>query len=170
MHLAPLLTILATLCSITTAIPLGQDQSQPTTPTPSTNPSASASHTHSATAPVRTPVGPYQCPQEQYKACCQSLEQTTQDVFTSLGEVLPMVGGIQVSSKVSFQCNRMTDNADPATCKGHGYTPMCCSNKINGDAVSSCKSFESAKEKYYQSLGYNVDEESTTELVNDVMS
>lgn len=25
----------------------------------------------------------------------------------------------------------MGENADPATCKGHGYSPMCCSDRID---------------------------------------
>lgn len=25
----------------------------------------------------------------------------------------------------------MGDNTDPATCKGHGYSPMCCSDRID---------------------------------------
>lgn len=25
----------------------------------------------------------------------------------------------------------MGENTDPATCKGHGYSPMCCSDRID---------------------------------------
>ncbi|KAJ5536475.1 hypothetical protein N7513_009661 [Penicillium frequentans] len=172
MHLSPLLTVFATLCSITVAIPLGQDTpAQDLTPTPTFKPSASASHSHSASAsPVRTPVGAYQCPQQQYKACCQSLEQETQGIFQSLGDLVPFMGGVQVSSKVSFQCKNMGENTDPATCKGNGYSPMCCSDRIDTASINRCKSFESVKEKYYQSFGYNVDDESQSDLVYDVLS
>lgn len=156
MRLTPLLTIFTTLCSVTTAIPLAQDTPAPAlTPTPTFKPSAYASHSHSASAsPVRTPVGAYQCPQQQYKACCQSLEKETQGIFESLGELVPFMGGVQVSSKVSFQCalfssisctiwhylrsvltlnlgKNMGENTDPATCKGHGYSPMCCSDRVD---------------------------------------
>ncbi|KAJ6110416.1 hypothetical protein N7486_002651 [Penicillium sp. IBT 16267x] len=171
MHLTPLLTIFATLCSITTAIPLGEDiPAQSLTPTPTFKPSAFASPSLSASAsPVRTPVGAYQCPPQQYKACCQGLQEATQGIFHSLGELIPTVGGLEVSSKVSFQCKVMDEDAAPATCKGHGYSPMCCSDRIT-DSINECKSFESVKEKYYKSFGYNVDDESTTDLIYDVMS
>ncbi|KAJ5672786.1 hypothetical protein N7507_001913 [Penicillium longicatenatum] len=172
MHLTPLLTIFATLCSITTAIPLGQDTpAEALTPSPTFKPSASASYSHSALAsPVRTPVGAYQCPQQQYKACCQSFEEETQGIFKSLGDLVPFIGGVQVSSKVSFQCKNMNEDTDPATCQGHGYSPMCCSDRIDTASINRCKPFKSVKEKYYQSFGYNVADESQSELVYDIMS
>ncbi|KAJ5647233.1 hypothetical protein N7490_003605 [Penicillium lividum] len=168
MHLK-LFTLFATLCTITTAIPFGhQDQ----TPTSAFIPaSVSALLSQPSASPTRTPVGAYQCPQEQYKACCMSLEEASNDVIVKpLSDLVPMFGGIQVSSKLSFQCKNMADDAAPVTCSGHGYTPMCCSDHADKSSVNECKSFADVKERYYQTFGYNVDEESQSDLVYDVVS
>ncbi|KAJ5708935.1 hypothetical protein N7493_010269 [Penicillium malachiteum] len=182
MRLASLFTSLATLCTIVVAIPVAADPSLMQMPTPSkSTPSvaSTASPSHSASPSTLTLVGAYQCPRNQYKACCQSLEQTTKELMKPVGDLVPIVGGISISSQVSFQCNAMAPLTDPNTCKGHGYTPMCCENNTEGmanaaaeqgAAMNACMPFEKAKETYYQSFGYNVGEESNVDLINDVMS
>ncbi|KAJ6022173.1 hypothetical protein N7540_007677 [Penicillium herquei] len=190
MRFAPLLASLATLCSIVVAVPVAADPSLMQRPTPSkSTPSVASTATpsHSATPSTLTLVGAYQCPRNQYKACCQSLEQTSKELMAPVGDLVPIVGGISISSQVSFQCNAMAPLTDPNTCQGHGYTPMCCENDTEnalisfgqgmtnaaaeqGAAMNTCKPFEKAKETYYQSFGYNVGEESNVDLINDVLS
>ncbi|KAJ5759761.1 hypothetical protein N7520_006917 [Penicillium odoratum] len=170
MHLK-LFTLFATLCTITTAVPFSHQEQTPTLTIIPKSASASHSQPSASASPTRIPVGAYQCPEKQYKACCMSLEEASKDIIVKpLSDLVPMFGGIQVSSKVSFQCNNMADDADPDTCSGHGYTPMCCSDQADKSSLNSCKSFASVKERYYQSFGYNVGEESQSDLVYDVMS
>lgn len=106
MRLSFLLTSLVT-CTFVTAIPLGNDISKEKTPsktdqTPS-KPN-STKETASAHPSTLTVAGPYSCPPKQYKACCMSLEETSKELMHPVGELVPIVGGIAISSQVSFQC------------------------------------------------------------------
>lgn len=106
MHFPTFITSLTTLLTVVTAVPVvAQDAAPLRIPTPSKSmtPVASASQSQYAT-PTVSPVGAYSCPQKQYKACCQSLQETSKGIIKPLGELVPIVGGLQVSSAVSFQC------------------------------------------------------------------
>ncbi|KAJ5573767.1 uncharacterized protein N7459_008194 [Penicillium hispanicum] len=169
MYLPTIFSSLATLLAVTAAVPLGPDtQKLKPTPTPSRPITPSVSPSSSTYRPATvTPVGAYSCPQQQYKQCCQSLQEASQDVTQKLGEVVPILGGLQISSKISFQCKDMKKDQDPNTCQGHGYTPMCCTSQPGGD-VNMCKPFEAAKEEYYKTFGYS--DEDQVDVINDALS
>ncbi|KAJ5995639.1 hypothetical protein N7481_002616 [Penicillium waksmanii] len=177
MHLEAFFSIFASL-AVASGVPVLQESPAVPMPTPTMPVIASSSAAHSSpsaahsspsastSAPV-VPVGPYSCPQNQYKQCCQSLAQTSHDILKPLGGLVPIVGGIQISSAVSFQCRDMRPNEPPGECNEPEYSPMCCSAENTG-AVNSCKSFEKAKEEYYRSFGFG--EEDTVDVINDVFS
>ncbi|KAJ5379488.1 hypothetical protein N7509_012607 [Penicillium cosmopolitanum] len=157
--------------AVASAVPVLQEYPAVPMPTPTKPVIASSSAAYSSpsasiSAPV-VPVGPYSCPQKQYKQCCQSLAQTSHDIIKPLGELVPILGGIQISSAVSFQCRNMRPNEPPEECDEPEYRPMCCSAENTG-AVNSCKLFEKAKEDYYRSFGFG--EEDQVELINDVLT
>lgn len=101
MHLATLIYSLATL-TIATAVPLapGNTVTVPTSTAANTAPSPVSS----VAAPSMTPVGAYQCPPKQFKRCCMSVQQTSRMLIDSIGELVPVLGGIAISSQVSFDC------------------------------------------------------------------
>lgn len=174
MHLTTFLTGLVSLLSVTTAIPMGNDAPTPTTsvskslisPSSSSSPSSSASASASAT-PSPNPYEAYTCPKGKFKSCCMSVQQASGDIVKGLGEVVPLVSGLQVSSALSFKCmfsphsffymtsgrldyciliqhtftgKNMTEREAPDTCNGKGYSPMCCSSK-NDVCISSSLAF-----------------------------
>ncbi|KAJ6130350.1 hypothetical protein N7512_003130 [Penicillium capsulatum] len=170
MHFPTLITTLTSLLTIAMAVPVvAREASLQRIPKPSKsiNPQASPSHSQSA-SPTMSPVGAYSCPQKQHKACCQSLQQTSKEIMKPVGELVPIVGGLEISSAVSFQCNHMDENEAPDSCKGNGYTPMCCSSQVTQGSLNQCKPFEKAKTEYYKSFGYG--QESTVDVINDSVS
>lgn len=109
MRLELLITALG-VCAISSAVPVHQEYPAVPMPTP-TKPliqsASAASHASSSASPSASiaPVGPYSCPQSQHKQCCMSLADASRDaVIKPLGELVPIVGGIQISSAISFQC------------------------------------------------------------------
>ncbi|OQD73409.1 hypothetical protein PENDEC_c015G00849 [Penicillium decumbens] len=163
MHLTTLFASLSTLLTIAAAIPVAQDPSKPSKPVISSTPTPTAS---TPTPSMITMVGPYQCPPNQQKQCCQSLQETSHDIMKGLGELVPILGGIQVSSKISFQCKNMTPEESPNSCKEKEYSPMCCS-KESSNGIGLCKPFAVAKEEYYKSFGYG--QESQVDYINDAV-
>lgn len=107
MHIETIFSILASL-AVASAVPVLQEYPVVPMPTPTMPAIASSSATYSSPSAASStpvvPVGPYSCPEHQYKQCCQSLAQTSHDIIQPLGELVPIVGGIQISSAVSFQC------------------------------------------------------------------
>ncbi|KAJ5602524.1 hypothetical protein N7537_005480 [Penicillium hordei] len=170
MHLTTLLTGLVSLLSVTTAIPVGND-----IPTPASSvskslisPSSSASASASAT-PSPNPYEAYTCPEGQSKSCCMSVQQASGEITKGLGELVPIVSGLQVSSAISFQCKSMAEKEAPDTCNGKGYSPMCCSNRIDGSAFNSCKSFEEVKKTYYANqMGHKP--ETQADMIMDILT
>lgn len=73
------------------------------TPTP-TQAIVDPSEAYPVDYPWMTPVGAYQCPQEQVKRCCMSLEQTSRMLIDGVGELVPVVNGLSISSQISFHC------------------------------------------------------------------
>ncbi|KAJ6155465.1 hypothetical protein N7470_006031 [Penicillium chermesinum] len=149
MRLIYLLAPVATICTFGAAIPLASSQGKSPTPTPTPTKALA-----SASTPRTNPAMPSQ--------------KTSKEIMKGLGDLVPIVGGIQISSKISFQCDAMSDATAPDDCQGHGFIPMCCSNDTS-NGVGSCKPFEIAKEDYYRSFGYNEQEESPVDTINDVM-
>ena len=78
MRLEVLFSTLAALVAVATAVPVQQEYPDVPMPTPSKpvipSPAASA-HASTSASPSASlvPVGPYSCPQNQFKQCCQSL-------------------------------------------------------------------------------------------------
>jgi hypothetical protein len=64
---------------------------------------ASPSHSGSASASPN-PFEAYSCPKGKYKNCCMGIEQASHDILTPLGDVIPIVGGLKVSSAIAYQC------------------------------------------------------------------
>ncbi|KAJ5099652.1 hypothetical protein N7532_006653 [Penicillium argentinense] len=163
MRLAVVLPTLATL-TMTSAVPVVQDRNPMPTPTqPAVQSASTATPTPSASA---TPVGPYTCPQKQTKKCCMSLSQTSKNLMKPLGDLLPILRGVQISSSVSFQCRDMRESEAPDHCVDDDYSPMCCINEIT-EGIDKCKPFALAKEEYYRTFGYG--QESQVDLINDVV-
>ncbi|KAJ5851359.1 uncharacterized protein N7529_010744 [Penicillium soppii] len=170
MYLTTIFTGLTMILAVT-AIPVAHEKPSPT-PSMSkalispSSASASASASASPT-PSPNPFEAYTCPKGKYKSCCMSVQETGHSVIQPLGELVPMVGGLQLSSAISFQCKKMAEREAPATCHGHGYSPMCCDSKDNG-LVSVCKSFEETKENYYSHQGKM--EETQADMIMDAVT
>lgn len=109
MRLATFFAAFASILSITTAIPMASRN-----PTPSVSESLSdSSFSHIPASPASASASPsaspnpfeaYTCPKGKFKSCCMSVQQAGKDITNSLGELLPLVGGLQLSSAISFQC------------------------------------------------------------------
>ncbi|EPS34510.1 hypothetical protein POX_a00516 [Penicillium oxalicum] len=170
MHFTTFIYTLLTLAvTSTTAIPLSSGT--PAIPSPKTKSSNLASSPVSAAAtPSPTLVGAYQCPPNKYKRCCMSVQESSRELLTKVGDLVPALGGIAVSSQISFSCSTMSDAVSPNTCNERGYLPMCCDTNKSGSGLNpGCKPFEEVKEKYYSSLGYERPE-TQAEYINDVLS
>ncbi|OQE19466.1 hypothetical protein PENSTE_c015G10401 [Penicillium steckii] len=164
------------VCAVSSAVPVQQEYPVVPMPTP-TKPliqsASAASQASSSASPSASmaPVGPYSCPQNQHKQCCMSLADTSRDaVIKPLGELVPIVGGIQISSAISFQCKTMQESEAPDSCNEPEFRPMCCSNSNTGSSVNSCKPFEKAKEEYYRTFGYGKGVEDPTDVIMDAVS
>lgn len=94
------------LLTIAVAIPVTQEPHATPAPTSAkpTKPSSAAAAQASSHLATPSPVGAYSCPPKQFKQCCQSVEQTSHSIMKGLGELVPILGGIQISSQISFQC------------------------------------------------------------------
>ncbi|KAJ5469970.1 hypothetical protein N7530_007327 [Penicillium desertorum] len=171
MHLTTLITGLVSLLSVTTAIPMASDKPTPTSVSKSLiSPSSSASVSASASAtPSPNPYEAYTCPKGKYKSCCKSVEQTSNDLIKPLGELVPIVNGLQISSALSFECKHMAERDAPDTCNGKGFSPMCCSNKIEDSGFNTCKPFAEEKKNYYASQMKNRPE-SQVDVIMDVLT
>jgi hypothetical protein len=109
MHLITLVTSL-TLLAVTTAVPMASPTQSPT-PTSAMPSLYSPSHSGSAFASASAspsaspnPFEAYSCPAGKYKNCCMGVEQASHDILKPLGDIVPMVGGLQVSSAIAYQC------------------------------------------------------------------
>jgi hypothetical protein len=101
MHLPTLFYTLATL-AITAAVPVTAENS---TATPTATQAIDApSQANPVATPSMTPVGAYRCPPKQFKRCCLTLQQTSRELIDGLGELVPVLGGLSVSSLISFDC------------------------------------------------------------------
>lgn len=169
MRFTSLFGAFSTLLSAAAAIPVAQGPSvQSPTPSKPVIPSASTPYvSQSPTPSMFALVGAYDCPPQQQKQCCQSLQETSHDIMEGLGELVPALGGIQISSKMVFQCKNMTPDEAPDSCKDMEYSPMCCSSE-SSNPVGACKPFADAKEAYYRSFGYG--QESQADYINDAVA
>ncbi|CAG8416582.1 unnamed protein product [Penicillium salamii] len=168
MHPTTLFMGLTALFSVTSAIPVAHEKP---TPTPSmskvlVSPSSSASASASPT-PSTNPYEAYTCPAKKQKACCMGVEQASKDIISPLGELVPIVGGLQVSSAITFQCKKMDEKAPPSSCNEKGYAPMCC-HDINSVGFSSCKGFEQTKKNFYAQHGHP--EETQADMIMDAVT
>ncbi|OOQ85621.1 hypothetical protein PEBR_25464 [Penicillium brasilianum] len=164
----PTLFCALTTLTIAAAVPVAAGSSM-TTPTP-TQAIVDPSEAYPVDYPWMTPVGAYQCPQEQVKRCCMSLEQTSRMLIDGVGELVPVVNGLSISSQISFHCKDMADGVDPNTCNQKGYAPMCCNSGGGSSGADGCKPFEEVKEKYYKSFGYNKDDQSQADYIMEAVS
>ncbi|KAJ5134501.1 hypothetical protein N7448_000479 [Penicillium atrosanguineum] len=165
MRFNTLFASISALVTVAVAIPVAQDP--PTQlPTPSKPVIPSASTPYGTPSATPSMVGAYQCPPTQQKQCCQTLQETSHDVMKSLGALVPILGGITVSSKVTFQCKAMTPEESPDSCVDNEYIPMCCTNQ-SSNSIGQCKPFAEAKEAYYRSFGYG--QESQTDYILDAI-
>ncbi|KAJ5685170.1 hypothetical protein N7455_003897 [Penicillium solitum] len=170
MHLTTFLTGLVSLLSVTTAIPVGNDNPTPASSVSKSliSPSSSASASASAT-PSSNPYEAYTCPKGKFKSCCMSVQQAGGDVVKGLGELVPVVSGLQVSSAISFQCKNMAEREAPDTCNGKGYSPMCCNSKSDDPGFNSCKPFEEVKKTYYMNHMKDMPE-TQVDMIMDILT
>ncbi|KAF7712243.1 Uncharacterized protein PECH_004336 [Penicillium ucsense] len=173
MHFTTLIYTLTMLAMTTSAIPLSPTspsiaavKASKTGPSPLASPAVASS----AAKASATPVGAYQCPPNKYKRCCMSIQEGSRELLDKVGELVPTLGGIAVSSQISFSCKVMADDVSPDTCNAKGYLPMCCDSSTSGNGISpGCKPFEEVKEQYYSSFGAERPQ-TQAELINDVLS
>ncbi|KGO63992.1 hypothetical protein PITC_013600 [Penicillium italicum] len=196
MQFTTLLTGLVSLLSVTTAIPMGSENPTPTSVSKSLiSPSSSASASASAT-PSSNPYEAYTCPKDKFKSCCMSVQQTGKDVVKGLGDLVPAISGLQISSAISFQCRNMTEREAPDTCNEQGYTPMCCNTKndvcttssfafilfhdegmnvpdfsflLQGTGFNTCKPFEEVKKAYYMNQMKDIPE-TQADMIMDILT
>ncbi|CAI7651994.1 unnamed protein product [Penicillium glandicola] len=176
MHFPTLLTGLVSLLSVTTAIPLASETPTPTPSKPLISPSSSGSVSGSVSAsasptPSSNPYEAYTCPKGKFKSCCMSVQQTGKDIINPLGELVPVVSGLQLSSAVSFQCKKMAEREAPYTCNGQGYSPMCCDSDSDdtGIGFNMCKSFEEVKKNYYSNQMKDIPE-TQADIIMDALT
>lgn len=98
-----------------------------------------------------------------------SVQQASGDIVKGLGELVPVVSGLQVSSAISFQCKNMAEREAPDTCNGKGYSPMCCTNKNDGSSFNSCKRFEDVKKTYYANQMKDIPE-TQADIIMDILT
>ncbi|KAL5338086.1 hypothetical protein BJX70DRAFT_216678 [Aspergillus crustosus] len=144
-----LLTTLTSLLTLTTSTPLNPTFTLPhptpltrphsiTTPTPSLPPNhptipesdtaKATSLTHQiATLLAEDALSSYDestCPpSHRSKQCCTSINGLADDLTGQLGDVVPWVSGVSVSSLVGLQCTKMADDAPNVDCFA---SVMCC--------------------------------------------
>ncbi|KAL2863313.1 uncharacterized protein BJX67DRAFT_262756 [Aspergillus lucknowensis] len=138
--------ILLTLTTLTTAIPVS---SAPTTlqeirlpaPTPTVPTTASATAdtkasqlTHELATLLAHDASesydPTTCPiSHASRQCCTSITKLADDLSGQLGELVPWVGGVRVSSLVGLQCKSMAEETPNVDCTD---TVMCCSSGVAG--------------------------------------
>lgn len=109
-----------------------------------------------STKPTAT-VAAYACPTKQFKQCCQSVNSASKSIIEPLGKLVPIIGGLQISSAITLQCRHsslfflctrntkytrnmdiltgalllgkhMKDDAYPDSCN-NGSTAMCCNSQ-----------------------------------------
>ncbi|KAJ5461476.1 uncharacterized protein N7458_003028 [Penicillium daleae] len=169
MHLPTLFYTLATL-AITAAVPVTAENS---TATPTATQAIDApSQANPVATPSMTPVGAYRCPPKQFKRCCLTLQQTSRELIDGLGELVPVLGGLSVSSLISFDCKAMADDISPNDCDVGGM-PRCAATprmRYEGFGIDACKPFEQVKEKYYRSFGFNKGDETQADTIEDAVS
>lgn len=69
--------------------------------------SAALTATSTSVKPTAT-VAAYACPTKQFKQCCQSVQSVSKSLIAPLGNLIPLLNGLQISSAVSFQCMRFS--------------------------------------------------------------
>ncbi|EKV10899.1 hypothetical protein Pdw03_7429 [Penicillium digitatum] len=149
MHFTTLLTGLVPLLSVTAAIPTGGENPTSTSVSKSLISHSSSVSASASPTPSSNPYEAYTCPKDKFKSCCMSVQQTSSDIIKDLGELVPVLGGLQLSSAISFQCKNMTDQEAPDSCNDQGYAPMCCNTENDGTGFNACKPFEEVKRAYY---------------------
>ncbi|KAJ5181198.1 hypothetical protein N7491_000753, partial [Penicillium cf. griseofulvum] len=172
MYFTRLLMGIVSLLSVTTASPMSSNKPTPTSSVwkPLSSPSSSASVSASASpTPSPNPYEAYTCPKDKFKSCCMSVQQTGKDVIQPLGELVPIVGGLELSSAISFQCKKMADKEPPETCNKQGYTPMCCNSNASGVGFNTCKPFEEVKKAYYAQQMEDMPE-TQAEMIMDILT
>ncbi|KAJ5517851.1 hypothetical protein N7453_000273 [Penicillium expansum] len=170
MQLTTLLTGLISVLSVTTAIPMGSESPTPTSSVSKSLIAHSSSASVSASpTPSPNPYEAYTCPKDKFKACCMSVQQTGKDIVKQLGDLVPVLSGLQVSSAISFQCKNMTEREAPDSCNGQGYNPMCCNTKIEDTGFNTCKPFEDVKKAYYMNNMKDIPE-SQADMIMDILT
>ncbi|CAL5871288.1 uncharacterized protein PFLUO_LOCUS5538 [Penicillium psychrofluorescens] len=119
-----------------------------------------------STKPTAT-VAAYACPTKQFKQCCQSVNSASKSIIEPLGKLVPIIGGLQISSAITLQCKHMKDDAYPDSCN-NGSTAMCCNSQAQD--FNSCKPFEEAKEKAEMAALGEPQPESESDVINDALS
>lgn len=106
MRFTTLITTFTSFLTIAVAVPVAQEPHKVPTPASaeSTRPSSGTASHVSSHLPSPSMVGAYACPPKQLKQCCQSLQEESKGIVKGLGEIVPILGGIQISSKITFQC------------------------------------------------------------------
>ncbi|KXG49611.1 uncharacterized protein PGRI_055790 [Penicillium griseofulvum] len=171
MHFTHLLMGIVSLLSVTTAIPMSSNKPTPTSSMLKSliSPSSASVSASASPTPSPNPYEAYTCPKGKFKSCCMSVQQTGKDVIKPLGELVPIVGGLELSSAISFQCKRMADKEPPATCNKTGYNPMCCNSNDTGVGFNTCKPFDQVKKAYY---AQQMEEkpETQAEMIMDILT
>ncbi|KAJ5831996.1 hypothetical protein N7474_000307 [Penicillium riverlandense] len=169
------ITCLLTLLAVAMAVPVAHGDHSASIQASSLSKAASSSLSHkpsstaltatSASAKTTATVAAYACPTKQYKQCCQTIDNASKKLIGPLGKLVPLVGGIQLSSSMTFQCKPMKDDAYPE-CED-GASAMCCNSQA--EDFNSCKPFEEAKEKA-EMAALGEKPESEFDVVNEAVS
>ncbi|RAL01922.1 uncharacterized protein BO80DRAFT_424298 [Aspergillus ibericus CBS 121593] len=173
----PLLLTTLTLTPFTTAIPLSNTD----TPSPSNTNSNSNTNTNTAPTPSSTLTTPEALesaiskiivqetladysnntcpPSHRSKQCCESIDNIADQVTGGLGELVPWIEGIEVSSVLGLDCYAMADSTPNSQCL---HQVMCCDGKPSDTdqpttqssqaVTSSCESWDIAMKNKQQAI------------------
>ncbi|EAW14778.1 uncharacterized protein ACLA_001890 [Aspergillus clavatus NRRL 1] len=137
MHTLALLSLLTTTLTVTLthAIPLAN-----------TGPSSTPSSSAALATPTLT--GPNICPGKRSKQCCTSLSQLQTSLLDPVGNVIPLLSGMQLTSLIGLSCRTMSDEHTKTDCAD---ALMCCdaAGEVGASNIlqTKCEEFDLAKAK-----------------------
>ncbi|KAK1144362.1 hypothetical protein N8T08_005515 [Aspergillus melleus] len=94
-------------------------------------------------------------PSHPSKQCCMSVTALASDVTSEIGEVVPLLSDVKVSSLISLECRPMDADGDNATCLND---VMCCTGTggSKSSLMKTCKSWDEALESKKKALDNNI--------------
>ncbi|KAH8434565.1 uncharacterized protein LDX57_012208 [Aspergillus melleus] len=97
-------------------------------------------------------------PSHPSKQCCMSITALANGVTSEIGEVVPLLSDVKISSIVSLECRPMDADGDNATCLND---VMCCTGTggSKSSLMKTCKPWDEALESKKKALDKNINKQ-----------